>query len=149
MPAIGMGIPHWIEPVHPMVVLKHYTMQANKYAAGSHRGIDIAIIPAEPILAPAAGVVQWIGPTPQGTAVTVLAGTVRYTFVPVAPIPEDVLIVPGAPVLPQEPLALGVGVGHKGCVSCVHFSVRNPDNDYLDPMTFFKTPDTVLMTPRR
>lgn len=145
----GMAIPHWLPPVPGMPVLKGYGYPTTRYSAG-HRGVDLRVIPEEPILAPAAGVVSFFGPTPGGISITVVAGLVKYTFQPVTPIPEDELdLLPGSPIFPGEPLALAPGFGHAGCVSCVHFGVRTVlGGDYVDPLIFYRHHEAELITPQ-
>lgn len=143
---LGGRVPRWIPPVIPMIVTRYMKLPKTQWGAG-HRGIDLRVIPGEPILAPAAGILVQGGLIGGEGYLSVQAGTVRYTFTPVAPLPEEEWLLPGEPVLPGEPLAMAVGFGHKGCfAACVHFGVIGPTG-YLDPMIFYKRHEARLITP--
>ena len=47
-------------------LLRPFSFSADEYAAGQHRGIDIGAAAGDPVRAPAAGIVSFVGPVPAG-----------------------------------------------------------------------------------
>ena len=47
-------------------LLRPFSLAADEYAAGQHRGIDIGAAAGDPVRAPAAGIVSFVGPVPAG-----------------------------------------------------------------------------------
>ena len=47
-------------------ILRPFSLSADEYAAGQHRGIDIGAAVGDPVRAPAAGIVSFVGPVPAG-----------------------------------------------------------------------------------
>ncbi len=47
-------------------LLRPFSLSADEYAAGQHRGIDIGAAAGDPVRAPAAGIVSFVGPVPAG-----------------------------------------------------------------------------------
>ena len=47
-------------------VLRPFSLASDEYTAGQHRGIDIGAAAGEPVRAPVAGVVSFVGPVPAG-----------------------------------------------------------------------------------
>ena len=64
----------WSWPVDGPL-LRPYSLGADVYAAGQHRGVDVGAPVGEPVRAPAAGVVSFVGPVPGGgRALTIQTG---------------------------------------------------------------------------
>src|SRR5262249_40265093 len=62
----------WTWPTHGAVVQAFSFDRSQPYAAGQHRGVDIAGAEGEPVLAPAAGIVSFAGSVPSsGRSVTI------------------------------------------------------------------------------
>ena len=56
-------------------LLRPFSLAADEYAAGQHRGIDVGAAAGEPVRAPAAGIVSFVGPVPSGgRALTIQTG---------------------------------------------------------------------------
>ncbi len=119
-------------------VLQHFSFDpAHPYAAGEHRGIDVAGTPGEAVLAPRAGSVTFAGSVPgSGRAVTITTDdgyAVSLTHLGSVDVAEHVSV--------QEGDAIGrVGTGGEGehPEPYVHLGVRvaSQDQGYLDPESF-------------
>src|SRR5579885_3689597 len=119
-------------------VLQHFSFDpAHPYAAGEHRGIDVAGTPGEAVLAPRAGSVTFAGSVPgSGRAVTITTDdgyAVSLTHLGSVDVAEHVAV--------QEGDAIGrVGTGGEGehPEPYVHLGVRvaSQDQGYLDPESF-------------
>jgi septal ring factor EnvC (AmiA/AmiB activator) len=74
--ALAVGAPAWAWswPVDG-AVLRGFSVGADKYAAGQHRGIDVALDGASAVRAPTSGDVTFAGPVPtHGLTVTITTG---------------------------------------------------------------------------
>lgn len=120
----------WQWPVSPALIVGRFRAPANPYAAG-HRGIDLRTHPGQQVVAPAAGVVRFVG--------TVVDRPVLSLQL------DSGLIVTLEPVETQVTAgeAFGRGqavgtVGHGGhCADhCLHIGVVL-DERYLSPMRYF------------
>ncbi len=115
-------------------VLRPFSLAADQYAAGQHRGIDIGTAVDAPVRAPAAGTVSFAGPVPGGgRAVTILTAE-GYAV--------TLLQLGSTVVAPGGTVAEGAVVGHVGesedattRVSHVHLGIRvaAEPNGYVDP----------------
>jgi murein DD-endopeptidase MepM/ murein hydrolase activator NlpD len=111
-------------------VLRRFDPPPKPWLAG-HRGVDLAAAPGAHVLAPAAGIVVYVG-TLAGRGVVSVghANGLRTTYEPVEAGPE---LSPGDPVVPGEQLGT-VTAGHPGCpTGCLHWGLRRGDT-YLDPL---------------
>jgi murein DD-endopeptidase MepM/ murein hydrolase activator NlpD len=110
------------------------------YAAG-HRGVDLAGMAGEPVLAAGAGVVAFAGLVAGRPVVSVEhADGLRTTYEPVQP-----GIAAGQVVARGSPLGLLV-VGHAGCPTeaCLHWGLRRGEV-YLDPLSLLRPPRVRLL----
>lgn len=95
-----------------------------------HRGVDLAGVPDEVVLAAGAGVVAFAG-TVAGTGVVSIdhPGGLRTTYEPVSPTVHK-----GQSVGVGQPIGT-LRAGHPGCpvTACLHWGLRH-GSDYLDPL---------------
>ena len=127
----SVAAPGWGAPVvGPVIHL--FERPLGPYLAG-HRGIDYPAIEDEPVLAPAAGVVSFVGPVFDRVVVVIThPNGVKSEVEPICP-----SVVPGEPVvrgsvlgvfcLPDTPYAF-----HCDGVPCLHFSIRK-NGEYYAP----------------
>jgi peptidase M23-like protein len=126
----------WSRPVDGPVLQPFAYDQAHPYAAGQHRGIDLAAAAAgEPVIAPAAGTVSFAGTVPtNGKSVTIETAdgySVTLTHL------GSIDVVKGAAVAEQD--AIGT-VGPSGTPEVdapyVHLGIRvtADPNGYVDPL---------------
>lgn len=115
----------WQWPVSPLRIDAPFVEPAHAYAAG-HRGVDLAASPAQPILAPADGVVAFSGSVAGRGVLTIDHGSGWVTTLePVTDAPPAGSAVSRGAVV----AVLGSG-GHGG--RALHFGVRRYDR-YIDP----------------
>ena len=118
-------------------VLRTFELGSDTYAAGQHRGIDVAGAPGSPVRAPAAGIVTFAGSVPtHGRGVTILtADGYSVTLFHL----ESVEVVKG------DAVAEGATVGTMGSsgdaehsVPTVHLGIRVAERSdgYVDPLGF-------------
>jgi murein DD-endopeptidase MepM/ murein hydrolase activator NlpD len=110
------------------------------YAAG-HRGVDLAGVAGQPVLAAGRGVVAFAGMVAGRPVVSVEhADGLRTTYEPV-----QSLVAAGQPVARGSPLGLLVG-GHAGCPAeaCLHWGLRRGET-YLDPLLLLRPPRVRLL----
>jgi hypothetical protein len=126
----------WTWPVDGPV-LRPFVLGDDPYAAGQHRGIDIAAERGSPVRAPAAGTVSFAGTVPGGGRTVTLRTEDGYAV--------TLVHLGGIAVTPGAPVAEGATVGTIGpsgeaehAKPYVQFGVRVADdpNGYLDPLAF-------------
>ncbi|MDO9352616.1 MAG: M23 family metallopeptidase [Solirubrobacteraceae bacterium] len=116
--------PPWIPPVSPVLVERRYREVA-PYAAGGHRGIDLATRVGDRVGSPCGGRVVFRGRVAGGPqVVTVDCGDLRATLGRVAPASA---IWRGASV--RRGATVGVATA-----AAIDLSARHPDGSYLDPL---------------
>lgn len=114
-------------------VVRGFDPPANTYGAG-HRGIDIAGPPGTTVVAPADGVVTFVGVIDYVPMVTVThADGVRTTYQPVSAVVKQ-----GDKVLRGQ--AIGVLQGGHGSQPSLHFGVLL-GTTYLDPLAWLGAPN--------
>ena len=126
----------WTWPVDGPV-LRPFSLGDDPYAAGQHRGIDVAAASGSPVGAPVAGTVSFAGTVPGGGRTVTLLTEDGYavTLVHLG----GIAVVRGAPVV--EGAAVGT-IGPSGDPEhpqgYVHLGVRAADDPYgyLDPLGF-------------
>jgi hypothetical protein len=121
----------WVEPV-PGVPLRGFSYSANPFAAGLHRGADLAVRRGEPVRSACAGRVVFAGRVvDQGGVVSVRCGPWRASYVGLAAI-----AVRAGELVPvgHRLGAAGRASGHAG----LHFGVRREGRrfGYVDPLAF-------------
>jgi len=126
----------WTWPVDGPV-LRPFVLGDDPYAAGQHRGIDVAAERGTPVRAPAAGTVSFAGTVPGGGRTVTLRTDDGYAV--------TLVHLGGIAVSLSAPVAEGATVGTIGpsgevehAKPYVHVGVRvaGDPNGYLDPLAF-------------
>ncbi len=140
-PAEARGAGSWAWPVEGEVITG-YRNGGDPYAAGQHRGIDIAAPPGTPVVAAAAGVVRFRGVAgSNGLTVTIRTADGRYD--------TSYLHLSAAGVREGQELGAGerigaVGTGGRRSAQAphLHFGVRlaGTRHDYVDPLGLLGPP---------
>ena len=116
-------------------LLRPFSLAADEYAAGQHRGIDIGAAAGEPVRAPAAGVVSFVGPVPSGGRALTLQTADGYAV--------TLLQLGSVTVARGSSIAEGAVVGQVGAsedavtsAPHVHLGIRvaAEPNGYVDPV---------------
>src|SRR5688572_28077645 len=122
----------WAWPVDG-VVLRGYAVGGDKYAAGQHRGIDIAVGEDASIRAPAAGEVSFAGQVPtHGLTVTIVTGDgykASLTHLGTMRVRKGAIVAEGDPIADRGPSG---DVEHP--VPYVHLGIRVGEDAYVDPL---------------
>jgi len=119
-----MALSHWHWPVHGPVV-RGFAPPAERYAAGGHRGIDIAATPGAAVRAACAGRVTFAGTVPgSGRVVSEACGDLVATYTHLGEIEVRV----GVRLRARRRL------GRAGAARHVHLGARR-GRMYLDPLT--------------
>lgn len=138
--ATGSG---WSWPVQPLPeVLRGFEPPRQRWSPG-HRGIDLAAVPGQQMLAPAAGTVSFAGVVVDRGVLTIThAGGLRSSVEPVT-----ALVARGAEVARGQPVAvLDPLVAHCAPRPCLHWGVRRGDV-YLDPLRLVLPPEPSVLLP--
>jgi len=129
-PAFALALPNgtWTWPVTGPVI-RGFDPPDTPFGAG-HRGIDIAVAPGTPILAPEAGTVSFAGRVGGELFVTIVHGgglSSTYSWISVAAVRKG-------DVVSQGQTIGATGTGHPGAsVPHLHFGVKL-DGEYVDPL---------------
>lgn len=121
----------WRRPV-PGPTVRPFALGRDPFAAGQHRGVDLAAPAGRPVVAACAGVVVFAGRVPRhGRAVSVRCGRWRVSYLPLG----SASVRRGATVLKGEGLGTA-GAGHRGAL---HVGVRREGRRgrYVDPEPLF------------
>ncbi|HEX4018842.1 MAG TPA: M23 family metallopeptidase [Frankiaceae bacterium] len=131
----------WQPPLVPMTVTRHFEPPPTPYAAG-HRGVDLAGVPGETVVAAGAGEVSYAGLLAGRGVVVVVHGALRTTYEPV-----QATVKRGARVAKGEPLGT-LQTGHAGCpvAACLHWGLLR-GNAYLDPLSLLGGQRIRLLSP--
>ncbi|MDR1861814.1 MAG: M23 family metallopeptidase [Candidatus Ancillula sp.] len=125
---------HWDIPVNTFEaprVLRDIDKDIGKYDAG-HRGVDFAAEPDDPIYAPEDGELTYRGSTFGTPTITFSTDGLKNTFQPAA---SD--LKKGTQVKKGEIIGRVSSAEEPHCeVSCVHWGVRDEDENYLFPLSF-------------
>jgi murein DD-endopeptidase MepM/ murein hydrolase activator NlpD len=118
----------WLRPVPGEVARSFSYARATPFAAGAHRGADLAARAGAPVRSACAGTVVHAGPVAgQGRVVSVRCGSRRVSYLPLA----RVTVRAGAPMRAGTKIGT-VAAGHGG----LHLGVRREDDRfaYEDPI---------------
>ncbi len=133
-------LPRWAWPVPPpLQIVRPYQAPATPYSSG-HRGIDIAGAPHESVLAPADGVVYFVGFVVDRPVLTLEHGDFLASFEPVE-----------AHVSVGDAVHAGDVVGQlasgEHCSDCMHFGVRFR-GEYVSPLLLLGGVPRAILLPR-
>jgi murein DD-endopeptidase MepM/ murein hydrolase activator NlpD len=112
----------WIRPVDGPV-LRGFAVGPDRFAAGQHRGVDLAVAPGSPVLAACGGRVTFAGRVPGGgRTVSVRCGALVATYQHLGSVGvgRGKVVMPGGPIgrsgaaLPQPHVHLGARVAATG-----------------------------------
>jgi len=132
----------WAWPLVPRPAVLRGFDDVGRYAAG-HRGVDLAAVPGQPVLAPAAGTVVFAGPVAgRGVLVLAHADGLRSSVEPVVP-----GVAVGTTVRAGDVVAaLAAGPAHCGATACLHLGVRRGET-YLDPLALLLPANPPVLLP--
>ncbi len=125
-----------------LVVLRRFEPPAQHWGPG-HRGVDLAAVVGQDVLAPADGVVTFAARIVDRPVVVVSHGSLRSTLEPVAAVvPVGTTVTAGRAIgrLSSDP-------GHCVPVVCLHWGLLRGDT-YLDPLALL-APRSVRLWPTR
>jgi murein DD-endopeptidase MepM/ murein hydrolase activator NlpD len=125
----------------PPGVLGPFREPAHAFAPG-HRGVDLAGVAGQPVLAARGGSVVFAGPVGGRSVVSVQHDDgLRTTYEPVRP-----LVTAGAVVRAGDVIAV-LEPGHPSCApaTCLHWGVRRDRNVYVDPLVLLRPPRVRLL----
>ncbi|MGQ7295507.1 peptidoglycan DD-metalloendopeptidase family protein [Quadrisphaera sp. KR29] len=130
----------------PPQVLRRAALPDRPWRAG-HRGVDLAAVPGQPVLAPVDGVVVAAGPVAGRGVVSVRAASGwRATLEPV-----DARVAVGDRVVRGQVVgALSARDGHCGSAACLHWGVRTGSGAatrYRDPLALLRPRVRLLPVP--
>ena len=132
--ALGAGAPAWawVWPADGDV-LRGYAVGGDKYAAGQHRGIDIAVGEAPSIQAPATGEVSFAGQVPtHGLTVTIVTADgykASLTHLGTLRVRKGAIVAEGDPIADPGPTG-----DTEHAVPYVHLGIRVGEDAYVDPL---------------
>jgi len=124
----------WLRPVPGEVARSFSYAHATPFAAGAHRGADLAARPGTPVRSACSGTVMYAGAVAgQGRVVSVRCGPRRVSYLPLA----RVVVRAGAAIGAGAPLGT-VAAGHGG----LHLGVRRASDRfaYEDPLALIAPP---------
>ena len=145
----------WKSPTKPLVVEAVFRQPNSDWGAG-HRGIDLLVLPASPLLAPTNARLNFAGPVFGRPVVTLLTDeglTLEFepACLPEVPALETIGVVGvvaelslphvGQTVFAGQPFAVfcPIGLSTHCSVECLHWGVRTQSRGYLSPQRFVKT----------
>nr|WP_167108632.1 M23 family metallopeptidase [Amycolatopsis granulosa] len=126
----------------PPAVVRPFQAPADPYGPG-HRGVDLAAVPGQQVLAAGPGVVVFAGMVAGRPVVSVdHDGGLRTTYEPVTP-----TVPVGTQVWQGQPIGV-VEAGHPGCPveACLHWGVRRGE-EYLNPLTLVQNNARIRLKP--
>lgn len=134
------ALPRWQWPVARERIVQAYAAPPSPYAAG-HRGIDLAVEPGTPVVAPSDATVHFAGVVVDRPVLTLDHGSgVLSSYEPL--VAEGLRV--GDVVARGDPLGV-VSTGAHCSSICLHVGVR-VDGAYVSPLLFFdRVPHSVLL----
>lgn len=129
-------------------VLRAFSFEGDPYAAGHHRGIDVAAEAGAPVRAPAAGVVSFAGTVPGGgrtvTLQTADGYSVTLVHLGMIRVAREAILSEGAPVG-----TIGPTGDAEHAEPYVHLGIRltSDAQGYLDPLSFLPGPRPAAPAP--
>jgi murein DD-endopeptidase MepM/ murein hydrolase activator NlpD len=126
-------------PLGEVQVLAAFDPPAQPWQAG-HRGVDLSAATADPVFAPADGVVVFAGRVVDRGVVSIDHGGIRTTYEPVDPAVDQGSAVTRGSVIGQ------LGTGAHCSARCLHWGAMLAD-EYIDPLTLLRNYSPVLKAP--
>lgn len=128
----------WFPPFgHPLTVIAPFSLPGGPYAAG-HRGIDLPAATGDPVRAPAAGTVSFIGTVVDRPIVTLrIDHRTLVSFEPVTSTLREGDEVSRGEIIGE------VGTGGHCDASCLHLGVR-VEGAYVNPLRFLRHKPVLL-----
>ncbi len=124
----------------PLRVVRGFDPPPSPWLPG-HRGVDLAALPGDTVLAAGAGTVTYAGPLAGRGVVTVTHGALRTTYEPVS----ATVSVGERVVLGERIGVLGTGSSHCGGIPpCLHWGLLR-GTTYLDPLLLLGLSHPVLL----
>jgi murein DD-endopeptidase MepM/ murein hydrolase activator NlpD len=117
----------WVWPADAFRLARVYVAPAHDYGPG-HRGIDLALLGASAVRAPADGIVAFAGRVAGRGVLTIDHGSGLVTTLE----PVDTTLVPGASVRRGEDVGT-LALGGHAAAGDLHFGVRL-NGEYINPM---------------
>ncbi|NEG69057.1 M23 family metallopeptidase [Bifidobacterium choloepi] len=129
-----------VMPVSGGVVERAFAQPASAWGSG-HRGVDIAVTDGDTVLvAPEDGTVSFAGGVAGKNVVTIVTEDgLKLSFEPAV-----ATVATGAAVVRGAAFAVAEGSSDHCDDHCVHWGVRNADDEYLDPETLLESRRIVL-----
>src|SRR4051794_9016252 len=125
----------WTWPVDGLV-LRPFSLGADPYAGGQHRGVDIGAVAGNAVRSPVAGRVSFAGTLPRyGRTVTIRADGFAVTLLHLG----DLAVARDAQVAEGQTLAAAGSSGEvEHDTPYVHLGVRHAEDEqgYVDPLLF-------------
>jgi len=145
----------YVSPTGDLRVLNYFNPPPRPWDAGFHRGIDLAAEPDSLVLAPGAGIVDFVGLVFGKPIVTIShANGLITSLEPVdATVTVGTLVSAGHPIgtLSQWPAETGANATHCPGQSCLHWGVRRAavgqDDAYLDPLLLLGMASPIVLLP--
>lgn len=137
----GPSTDRWAWPLAPNpAVLQRFVPPEHPWSPG-HRGVDLAAVVGQSVLAPEAGVVTFSGSIAgRGVLVVAHSGGLRSTFEPV-----EGSLPAASPVERGQPVAtVSATPGHCVPATCLHWGVLRSET-YLDPLAMVGLLRVVLL----
>lgn len=136
--------PGWRWPISTgnAALIRPFQAPATTYGAG-HRGVDLAAVVGQPVLAPASGTLVFNGLVARIPTLVIDHGGLRSSYQPVqSPLKVGQAVAAGS-VIGVVVGGTAAQVGH--CPrTCLHFGVRN-SSGYLDPVRLIRATSPVLL----
>ncbi|PQZ92975.1 peptidase M23 [Arthrobacter sp. MYb227] len=131
----------WSWPLTPQPkVLRAFDPPAQRWLAG-HRGADLGAHPGDVVLAPAAGIVTYVGVIVDRPVLVIDHGAgLKSSFEPVS---TD--LVPGSIISAKERIG-SIGVGAHCTKRCMHWGLRL-NGEYIDPLLTIRDARPSILLP--
>ena len=125
-------------PVANQQVVSPFDAPPQPWAPG-HRGIDLQSVPGTKLMAPANGVIHFVGTVAGKSVVSIRHGTLISTFEP-----AQTELTKGATIKAGEVFAKVAGGSDHCGTQCVHWGLKSGAQEYIDPEQMVGKLDIVL-----
>lgn len=132
----------YVLPAAGAHVVRAFEPPPQPWSAG-HRGVDLAVVPGGPVVAPQAGVVAFAGDVAGRGVVTVRHDDgLTSSLEPVRP-----SVTVGTRVARGASVGVVDAPGHCAPVTCLHWGVRTAPTRYVDPLSLVGPAGPVVLLP--